>query len=98
VRVLSAAPGGVVSAWQDGGPLDAPEAREVDFDAALATTACGACERKDGWREAPARNADGDRVWRCEAMMRDGKPCGEDSLSESEILERLDDEAERRSP
>lgn len=78
--------------WEDGGLLDPPEAREVDCEAVLAKIACGACERTDGWREEPARNRDGDRWWRCVAMMRDGKPCGEDSMSEREILEHLDDE------
>lgn len=70
--------------WQDGGPLDPPELSEVDYEAVLADNPCGACERKDGWREEPKRNAHGDRVWRC--------TCGEDTMSESDILEHLAEE------
>ena len=66
--------------WEDGGPLDPPELPEVDCEAFLAAMPCGACERKDGWREA-GRDHIGDLVWRC--------VCDEYSWTETEIWESL---------
>jgi rubredoxin len=68
-----------MSRWQDGGPLDPPEVREVDFDAVLASRACPECDAPGPWYEAIA---DGVPLWAC--------ACGY-SYTDAEVYEMLED-------
>lgn len=71
--------------WEDGGPLDPPETREVDCWAWLEGAVCADCGEVGQWDpDGDGREVTGP-VWRCSA-------CGEGTYAEQDVRDAVAEE------